>query len=144
MTYKKISIKALLLWEIATFVVYGCLILLMYFFLVPFTWLWNLLFWAFSITFAVAAIFYFPLLFLSSRYVVTDHMVLYESGVFAHRKRMLVRNQIILVSSIRTPLSWLLGLTTVVISGTGATLTIHFLTQRQAEELLRELRPEVL
>lgn len=144
MTYKRISIKALLLWEIATFAVYGVLIFLMYLFLVPYTWLWQLLFWGFSAVFVVAAVLYFPLLFLSSRYAVSEHIVIYESGIFVHRKRILLRNQIILVSSARSPLSLLLGLTTVIISGTGATVAIHFINKKQAQELLDELQPNVL
>lgn len=144
MTYKRISIKALLLWEIATFAVYGSLVLLMYLFLVPYTWLWQLLFWVFSVAFAATAVLYFPLLFLSARYAVTERFILYESGIFVHRKRMLLRDQIILVSSARSPLSLLLGLTTVVVSGTGATVAIHFINSRQAQELLGELQPRVL
>ena len=144
MTYKRISIKALLLGEIATFAVYGVLIFLMYLFLVPYTWLWQLLFWGFSAVFVVAAVLYFPLLFLSSRYAVSEHIVIYESGIFVHRKRILLRNQIILVSSARSPLSLLLGLTTVIISGTGATVAIHFINKKQAQELLDELQPNVL
>lgn len=141
MEYQRISVRALILWELYAFLLYGGAFALIFFLLVPFTWLWQIIFWAITATFLFFAIVYFPLLYATSRYALTDESVIWESGVITHRRRMVLRKQIVLVERIRNPVAMLLGVSVVRISATGADISLHYLGNKKARQLLEELQP---
>ena len=136
---RRIPFRALWLWELYAVLVYVVLLFLVYTFLVPFTWLWILLVSLFSGFYLLAALVYFPLLYLGTRYSVSEETVEFESGVFYRRKTVLFRKNLIVVCAYQMPLDFLFRLSSLRCSGPGGVVTLGYLAKKEALWLKGEL-----
>ena len=139
--YKKISKKSIILLEIICFVVWALLFGVVLWVFTPFTWLWYALVWLLGVLLILVEGLYLPVLYNSYQYCVTDRIVSYRHGVFFNQRQFVYRDRIIYVSVYNTPLTYIMGISTVVISTAGAKLRIGFLNRRIAKELAQELSP---
>jgi membrane protein YdbS with pleckstrin-like domain len=119
------------------------LLLLIYFLLVPFTWLWYILVALFCVAYLFAALLYCPLYYFGAHYSVDRDRISFESGVFGRHSRVMFRNRIITVILIRTPLDRLFGLSNLRCNGAGATLMLWNLPAETAKALQTELTVHV-
>jgi membrane protein YdbS with pleckstrin-like domain len=136
---RRIPFRALWLWELYAVLVYAVLLFFIYTFLVPFTWLWILLVSLFGGGYLLAALVYFPLLYLGTRYFISEETVEFESGVFNRRKTVLFRKNLILVCQYQTPLDFLFKLSSLRCSGPGGVVTLRYLANKEARSLKGEL-----
>ena len=77
---------------------------LIYTFLVPYTWLWILLVSFFSGFYLLVAIVYLPLLYLGTRYNISEELITFECGVIYRHKTALFRKNLIVVGLFQSPL----------------------------------------
>ena len=135
----RVPFRALWLWEVYVLLAFLLLLFLIYFLLVPFTWLWTLLVALFTLIYLLAALLYFPLYYYGMRYSVDNDRILFESGVFARHRRVMLRDKLITVILIKTPLERLLHLANLRCNGPGATLMLWNLPSETARELQSDL-----
>ena len=136
---RRIPFRALWLWELYAVLVYAALLFLIYTFLVPFTWLWILLVSLFGGGYLLAALVYFPLLYLGTQYSISEEAIEFESGVLYRRKTVLFRKNLIVVCVYQTPLDFLFRLSSLRCSGPGGVVTLGYLAKKEALRLKGEL-----
>lgn len=139
--YKKVSRKSIILWEIIFFLLWTAIFVLVLWAFTPFTWLWNSLIWLLGVLLILVEALYFPMLYSSTQYCITDELIAYRRGVFFNQRQFIYRNRIIYVSVYNTPLTPLLGISSLVITTAGAKIRINFLNRRLAQQLAEELAP---
>ncbi len=139
--YQNISKKSIILLEITYFIVWVLLFGAVLWVFTPFTWLWYTLVWLLGVMLVLTEGLYLPLLYHSYQYCVTDRIVSYRHGVFFNKRQFIYRDRIIYVSVYNSPLTWVLGISTLVISTAGAKLRIGFLNRKVAQALAQELSP---
>ncbi len=143
MRYNRISPRALLLWELAALIIAAVPIVILSLFFPAFSLWWNVTVLPVAGIYLLAAVFYLPLLYKSTRYALDARRVLYEKGIFFHRKHFMNRERIVFVTVAKTPLTPLFGVSSLLISATGAKIRIPFLDTSSACRLARELSPEI-
>ena len=139
MQMKRLPFRALCLWEFYALLVLAAFYLLIYVFLVPFTWLWFALVGGVLVVFLVAVLLFFPLCYLGTGYSVRRDCVIYESGVLFHRRSILLRENLITVRMQRSLFDRLFGLATLRCDAPGATVTLFYLSRGEAEQLQKQL-----
>lgn len=140
-SYQKISKKSILLWEIGSVVIWALLLWGTVWVFAPFTWLWDILIWGLGVLLILVTFFYLPILYQSYQYCITDKIVSYRHGVFFNRRQFINRDRIIYVSVYNTPLTPILGISTLVITAAGAKIRIGYLNRKVAQRLAQELSP---
>lgn len=136
---KRIPFRALWLWELYAVLGYAVLLFLIYTFLVPYTWLWILLVSFFSGFYLLVAIVYLPLLYLGTRYNISEELITFECGVIYRHKTALFRENLIMVGLFQSPLDFLFGLASLRCSGPGGIVILGYLSKEQALALKEEL-----
>lgn len=139
--YRKVSKKSITLWEIGFFLIWIALVSLVLWIFTPFTWLWYTLVWILGVLLILVEFLYFPILYNSIQYCVTDRMIAYRHGVFFNQRQFMYRDRIVFVSVYNTPLTPILGISTLVVNTAGATMRIGFLNRKVAKALAEELSP---
>lgn len=139
MRIERLPFRALCLWEFYALLVLAALYLLVYIFLVPFTWLWFAIVGGVTAAFLVAALLFFPVLYLGTSYSVKGDCVVYESGVFIRRRSILPREKIITVRMQRSLFDRFFGLATLRCDAPGASVTLFYLSKKDAERLQEQL-----
>lgn len=141
LNYKKVSRKSIVLWEIIIFLIWAVIFVLALWIFTPFTWLWNTLIWALGVALILIEFLYLPMLYASTQYCITDKIIAYRHGVFFNQRQFMYRDRIVYVSVYNTPLTPLLGISSLVITAAGAKIRINFLNRRLAQQLAEELAP---
>lgn len=139
METKRIPLRALWLWEVYALLIFVILLVLVYIFLVPFTWLWYLLVILFSGLYLLAFLFFLPAYYASTRYRVGDDTVYFQSGVFYRRSKVLFLENLITIAVVQTPLAYLFRLASLRCSGPGGMVTLGNLSAKEAVRLKDEL-----
>lgn len=139
--YHRISKRSVILWEILFFIGW-CLVLgLILWVFTPLTWLWYLLIWLMGTLLILAELLYLPTLYRSTGYCITDRLFAYRRGVFFHKQQVIYRDRIIYVSVYNTPITPILGISSLVVATAGAKLRIPFLNRKVAKQLAQQLSP---
>lgn len=139
MQIRRLPFRALCLWEFYAVVGLAALALLVYIFLVPFTWLWYLVVGIISVVFLACALLILPVLYLGTQYSVGHDTVVCESGVLFRYKSVLARSDIITVSLVQTPFDRLFGLASLRCNAPGAVVVLFYLSRRDARHLQSQL-----
>ncbi len=139
--YHRISKQSVILWEILFFIGW-CLVLgVILWVFTPLTWLWYLLVWLMGTLLILAELLYFPTLYRSTGYCINDRLLAYRRGVFFHKQQVIYRDRIIYVSVYNTPVTPILGISSLVVATAGAKLRIPFLSRKVAKRLAQQLSP---
>ena len=137
----KISKKSVILWEIGFFLLWAMILGMILWLFTPFTWLWHLLIWLMGVLLILAEFLYLPMLYSSINYSINDRLLIYRHGVFFHKQQIIYRDRIIYVSVYNTPVTPILGISSLVIAAAGAKVQIPFLNRKAAKQLAEELSP---
>ena len=140
---KRISRRALLIWELFALLIWLGPAVVLSIFLTPFSLWWNVIFWPGTGIYLLAALFYLPMLYRSTRYGLSEGKVLFEQGIFFHRKHYMNRERIVFVTVMKTPLTPVFRVSSLVISATGGKIHIPFLDNRVAKSLAQTLSPDI-
>lgn len=137
--FEKISVKAVVLWEILAAAVAALLIWAVLAIFVPYTWLWYLLLWLLGAAYVLAAFLYLPLLYLNIEFGLNDEAIVYRTGLIFPNTQVLYRDRIAFVTVYNNPLTPLLKISSLVVSAAGGNMHILFLPSKRAAELADEL-----
>lgn len=138
--YEKFSPKSLVIWEVLTFLGGAALLLLALFILLPGTWLWYTVLWLICAAYIFVAFLFFPLLYLNRGFAVSEEAIAYRTGVIFPKTELFYRDRIVFVTLYENPLTPLLHISSLVVSGAGGNLHLHFLDSKRAERLRLELQ----
>ena len=95
-----------------------------------------------GITLLLGAVFiYLPFLRRSCKFTLTDEYIEYTSGILYRMRRRISRRAVMVVTEMRTPVSYLCHTRTLVISAMGGSMMLPLLRQKDAEALLALLTP---
>lgn len=95
-----------------------------------------------GITLLLGAVFiYLPFLRRSCIFTLTDEYIEYTSGILYRMRRRISRRAVMVVTEMRTPVSYLCHTRTLVISAMGGSMMLPLLRQKDAEALLALLTP---
>ena len=133
--FEKISIKAVILWEILAIAVFGIILGLIIYIFVPYTWLWYTLLWVLGATFVLVTFLYIPLAYTNIEYGINRQAIIYRKGVFFPSTQVLYRDRIAFVSIYNNPLTPILKINSLVISAAGGTMRILFMNSKRAREI---------
>lgn len=135
MRFERISVKALVLWEILTLLCFGIVFAGLVFILAPGTWLWYLLLWVCGAACVVMTFLYLPIAYLNIEYAVLKDAIVYRKGVIFPNTQVLYRDRIAFVTVYKNPLTPLLHISSLVISAAGGNLRILFINSARAEKI---------
>lgn len=141
LNYHKVSKKAIVLWEILFFIGWCAVLALILWVFTPFTWLWYFLVWLTGALLILAEFLYLPVLYQSTGYYINDRLLAYRRGFFFHKQQVIFRDRIIYVSVINTPVTPILGISSLVVAAAGAKLRIPYLNKNVAKHLAQQLSP---
>ncbi len=141
LNYHKVSKKSVVLWEILFFICWTAVLWLLLWAFSPFTWLWYLLVWMMGVLLILAEFLYLPVLYQSTGYFLNDRLLAYQHGYFFHKQQIIHRDRIIYVSVINTPVTPILGISSLVVATAGAKLRIPYLNRNVAKHLAEQLSP---
>lgn len=136
---ERISVMAVVMWEIIAIALFITTLLLTLFILEPRTWVWYLVVGLEGAIAIFATLLYIPFLYLNTCFYVNENAVVLEKGVFFRSTQMLYRKTIVFVTIYRNPLTPLLHVSTIKITATGGSMTILFLNSIRAKKLADEL-----
>lgn len=137
--FEKISVKAVVLWEILAVTAFALLFWGVLAIFVPHTWLWYLLLWVLGALCVLTTFLYLPLLYLNIEYGINDEAIVYRTGLIFPNTQLLYRDRIAFVSVYNNPLSPILKISSLVVSAAGGSIHILFLPSKRAQELADEL-----
>ena len=132
---EKISVKAVVLWEVLAAAAAPLVTGLAVWNLAPGTWLWYTVLWLLGAVYILVSFLYLPLLYLSKRFFVGEETLVYQSGLLFPKTQIMYRSRIVFVTVYTNPLTPLLHISSLVISAAGGAMRIHFLNASRAEEL---------
>ncbi|MDF2567018.1 MAG: hypothetical protein K0R90_474 [Oscillospiraceae bacterium] len=141
MEFKRISKKALLIWELAVISLWLVVLVLSLYFIPPFIWLWHLVVWPLAASMIFVVFVYIPWLYSSMKYAVTKDMIVYEKGVFFHKQYYMRRDRIVFVTVFKTPLTPIFKTTSLIISATGSKIVIPLMDNKESEQLAALISP---
>ena len=141
MEYKRVSKKALVIWELIVLVIWAVPVAVLLFLLPPFTWYWHLCIWGWTGIAGAVVLFYLPLLYASIKYAVSREIVAYQKGVVFNQRRFMRRDRIVLVTVRKNPLTPLFHVCSLNVSALGGQFTIPLLDKKTAYALAKELEP---
>lgn len=139
MKYEKISKNAVLMWEILTAFICALAVFLVIQIFVPGTWLWYAILWCIGAIYILFAFLYFPLLYLNIEYAIFKNVIIYRHGIIFKKSDFLYRDRISYVTVFDNPLTPILHVSTVCISGAGGMLRIPFVRTDKAKQIARVL-----
>lgn len=135
MKFERISIKAVILWEIFAAVIYiGILALILYVFL-PYTWLWYTILWLWGAAFILTTFLYIPISYVNIEYGINKNVIVYRKGVFFTNTQVLYRDRIAFVTIYNNPLTPILNVNSLFITAAGGNMRILFMNSKRAKEI---------
>lgn len=142
MHFERISIKALVLWELMTACGVALLVLLVLYIFIPGTWLWYLLLWTIGGATVLFSFLYLPIAYLNIEYAIGRDAVVYRKGVIFPNTQVLYRDRIAFVTVYNNPLTPFLHISSLVISAAGGNVRILFMNSIRANEIATLLSKE--
>lgn len=139
MKFESIPKKVLVLWELLAVVGFLLLLKLALFILNPHTIVWYVVLWLLGALFVLTAFLYLPLLYVSEQYCVDKREIVFQQGVIFNKVHYMQCNKISFVSVYRNPLTWLLHISTLVVTCPGSRICILFINSDRASEIARQL-----
>lgn len=88
-----------------------------------------------------AILIYLPFLRRSCKFTLTDEYIEYTSGILYRMRRRISRRAVMVVTEMRTPVSYLCHTRTLMISAMGGSMMLPLLREKDAEALLTLLTP---
>lgn len=135
MKFERISIKAVILWEILAVVIFSLLLILILVVFLPHTWLWYTLLWLLGAAFVLTTFLYLPLAYLNVEYAINNRVIIYRKGVIFPNTKVLYRDRIAFVTIYNNPLTPILKINSLVISAAGGNMRILFMNSKRAKEI---------
>ncbi|MEG0691518.1 MAG: PH domain-containing protein [Oscillospiraceae bacterium] len=135
MKFERISMKAVILWEILAVIVFALILALILFVFLPYTWLWYTLLWLLGAAFILTTFLYIPIAYMNIEYGINSHAIIYRKGVFFTNTQVLYRDRIAFVTIYNNPLTPVLKINSLVISAAGGNMRILFMNSKRAKEI---------
>ncbi len=135
MKFERISIKAVILWEILAILIFGLILGLILYVFLPYTWLWYTLLWVLGAAFVLTTFLYIPIAYLNIEYAINSRVIIYRKGVFFPNTQVLYRDRIAFVTIYNNPLTPILKINSLVISAAGGDMRILFMNSKRAKEI---------
>ncbi|MFZ2537749.1 MAG: PH domain-containing protein [Oscillospiraceae bacterium] len=135
MKFERISVKAVILWEILATLVFALILALILFVFLPHTWLWYTLLWLLGAVFVLTAFLYIPIAYLNIEYAINSRVIIYRKGVLFPNTEVLYRDRIAFVTIYNNPLTPILKINSLVISAAGGDMRILFMNSKRAKEI---------
>ncbi len=136
---KHISKKALLVWEIISFIVYAILIALTLFFSPLNKFLLTIIFISIICTIILYSVIYLPLYYKSIKYHIDSDSIVMEKGVFFHQTQIMQKDKIVFWSIVHDPATIFFGICTLIVEATGAKLFIAGIDTDTAQKIANSL-----
>ena len=134
--FEKISIKAVILWELLAIIVFGIIFGLILYIFLPYTWLWYTLLWLLGAISILTTFLYIPLAYINIEYGINRQAIIYRKGVFFPSTQILYRDRIAFVTTYNNPLTPIFKINSLVISAAGGTMRILFMNSKRAKEIV--------
>ena len=137
--YRRVSPLRLVSEEIFTFLISAiiCLVILLIFDD------YNALFWTIigilTFIYLLISCAYFPLLCFKTSYCLDERFLRYRTGLFYSKDEIIYRDRIIYVTLVKTPLSPILKIASVVVRAPGATVMLRGIKLNEAKRLVSRL-----
>lgn len=135
MEFERISLKAVVLWEISVLFIAGVFLAIILIVFAPYTWLWYLLLWILGAGVVFFTFFYIPIAYLNIEYGIYEKTIIYKKGVFLKSTQILQVDKVSFVTVYNNPLTPIFKVSTLVISAPGGTLSILFINSLRAKEI---------
>lgn len=139
MQYEKLPRRSLVIWEIASVVLYAVLFWLIWNLIPSYTVVWYVVLWLIGALSLLTAVLYLPLLYLNIGYAIKKDQVVLTSGVFVHKNYVMRRDRISFVTRYTTPLDRFLRVSGVVLSAPGSQLMLLFIDSERAKQIVERI-----
>lgn len=136
---KHISKKALLIWEIVSFIVYTILIAFTLLLLPTGEFLRAIILITIICVAILYSVIYLPLYYKSIRYRIDSDSIILQKGVFFHQTQIMQKDKIVFWSVVHDPTTIFFGICTLIVEATGAKLFITGIDIDTAQKIANSL-----
>lgn len=142
MDFETLPKRVIVLWEVVAVLIGGLFIALTIFIFVAHTIVWYILLWLFGAIIVLVCFLYLPLLFMSTKFKITEEHFILHRGVIFYKSHYMKRDKISYISVYKNPFTGLIDISSLILTSPGAQLIIPFMGHERAVDIAKLLSLE--